>query len=960
MKKHTQLGCLAAMIVLTIPALRAQPAPVPATPVPTGATTGTTTATGTVNTTGITTSSTGTASAQEMEPIIVTGSAIPTTDTEGASPVSVITSDTIQKRGYQTVQDVIRNLPQEGGENDPGTDNNGFTPGAAYISLRGLGPQATLILINGHRVANYAGLANGQFPFVDVSGIPVDIIDHIEVLTEGTALYGSDAIAGVVNIITKKSLPGDEDGEVDTFLGNTTHKDAFLQRYTMLGNLGTFDKNGFGVIEADYEHQDSQSAVDQTISSSANQTANGGYDLRSGRNYPGAFVGDTSGNLFSIAPGVDGGPISSTATDPNIVPNSFGPPYDYNLLTSTAPDQTRYGLYANYTYKFYDGNITPNIDFQYRHNRTVSQSGPSGYSLLDGDSGPTGEYISGGGSTIGGVPVFQVPTTNPYNNTGEPIDILSYRFTALGPRINEIDSDSFRAVPSINFKLGDGWTATASMDYSYDFVNNRGLNEVSAKGLQAALDSTNPETAFNPFTSGGGQTSNALNTIRADDYNRSSYSLIGEQFQVNGHVYDLPAGPIQTAFGGEYRFERFNQAYSPEVSSGDIISEAPQQDTAASRKILSGYTEVDFPITSPSFNIPGFYSFDVIADGRVDKYTDFGSTENPQIRLRWETIPGLVLRFSYAKSFRAPSLNELAAGGNASYVFVNNPNYVNPVTGSTEAQVQQNTPGNPGLKPETAETFSFGVAYTPQAIKGLLLTADYFKIRYKGQIQDEDPQTLVNENSPQVHTLPSGAISSIDVSYTNLDNSYVEGFDWGVNYVLGDPNVDWGQLTFNVQATYYRKYILDDGTGATDDVGTDYSSGLGPFSRYRQDASITWGFHNFSLTVDNDYASGYSDSVAAEPPGGIPRNVAAWFVWNAQMSYTFDKYALEHDIAPGAPTDGFDWRKILEGTTLTVGCDNLVDEQPPFSADPNNTLGYDASYADSTGRFVYGEISKKF
>jgi iron complex outermembrane receptor protein len=350
---------------------------------------------------------------------------------------------------------------------------------------------------------------------------------------------------------------------------------------------------------------------------------------------------------------------------------------------------------------------------------------------------------------------------------------------------------------------------------------------------------------------------------------------------------------------------------------------------------------------------------DVIADGRVDKYTDFGSTENPQIRLRWETIPGLVLRFSYAKAFRAPSLNELAAGGNAAYVFVNNPNYVNPVTGSTIAQVQQVTPGNPSLKPETAETFSFGVAYTPEAIKGLLLTADYFKIRYTGQIQNQDAQTLVDENSPQVHSLPSGAISSIDVNYANLNNSYVEGFDWGANYVVGDPNTNWGQLTFNVGATYIRKYVQDDGTGAEDYVGTD-SGGLGAFSRYRQDASITWGFHNFSFTVDNDYTSGYSDNVAAEPPGGIPRNVGAWFVWNAQMSYTFDKYTVEHDIAPEPLEAGFDWRKMLEGTTLTVGCDNLVDERPPFTADPNDTLGYDQSYADGTGRFVYGEITKKF
>ncbi len=893
--------------------------------------------------------STGSTTPQEMEPIIVTGSAIPTTDTEGASPVSVIDSDTIQQRGYQTVQDVMRNLPQAGGESDSGLDANGFTPGASYISLRGLGPQATLILINGRRVAYYPAAGNGQYGFVDVSGIPVQIIDHIEVLTEGTALYGADAVAGVVNIITKKGLPDDEDGEADVYLGNTTHKDVFTQRYTAMGNLETFDKQGFGVVEIDYTHQDSQTAVDRSISSNANQEPNGGFDNRSGRVYPGLFFGETDMNEFTLNAATPNIPLTGTTpgTDPNV--SAFGPsPYNYNATTTTLPDSTRYGAYLNYTYKFYDGNITPNLDFQYQHNRTLSTSGPTGYSVFDGDAGPTEVSPALGG------PTFIVPATNPFNHTGEAIDILSYRFQPVGPRLEEIDSDEFRAVPSVDFKLGDGWTLNAGFNYSYSFLNDRGVGFINSQGFQNALNSTNPATAYNPFTSEGNQSQAALKAITAEDGHTGTYSLLGEDFRLNGKLFDLPAGPVQMAFGGEYRIERYNQHYTDEEISGDVLGEAPQQDTAASRKALSGYTEVDIPMTSPAFNIPGFYSTDILVAGRVDKYSDFGSTENPQIRLRWEVIPGLVLRGGYSKSFRAPSLNEIGSGGNASYVFVNNPKYVNPITDSTIAQVTQITPGNPDLKPETAETFSFGVAYTPDAIKGLLLTADYFKIRYNNQIQNQDPQTLIDEGSPQVHYLPSGAISSIDVNYANLNNSYVEGFDWGANYVIGTPMDDYGQFTFNINATYYRKYIQDDGTGAADYVGTD-TGGLGSYSRYRQDASITWSYRNFTFTVDNDYTSGYSDNVAASDAGlyfggdyiGIPRNVAAWFVFNLQATYTFDKEVVEHEIAPGPASGGFDWRKILEGTTLTVGCNNVYDEAPPFSADPNDTLGYDQSYAVS-------------
>jgi outer membrane receptor protein involved in Fe transport len=930
------LGLVTAVIGFSTQSLMAQTAPAGASTAATPASTGTVT-------TGTSTSSNST---QEMEPIIVTGSAIPTTDTEGSSPVTVINSDTIQQRGYQTVQDVLRNLPQAGGFSDPGLDANGFTPGASYVSLRGLGPQATLVLINGRRVAYYPAAGNGQYGFVDVSGIPTDIIDHIEVLTEGTALYGADAVAGVINIITKKDLPNDENGEADVFEGNTTDKDAFLQRYTVMGNLETFDKNGFGVVEVDYTHQNSQFAVDQNISSTANQTANGGFDLRSGRTYPGLFQDETTLQQFTINPGVGNVPLNPANTNPG-----NPPPYDYNTLTSTAPDSTRYGAYANYTYKFYDGAITPNIDFNYQHNRTLSQSGPTGYSFADGDSGPIENSPA-----QGGLPVFIVPANNPYNTTGHAIDILSYRFAPFGPRIEEVDSDEFRGVSSVDFKLGDGWTLNAGLNYSYSFLNDRGVGLVNSAGFQNALNSTNPATAYNPFTSTGFQNPGVLKEITAEGGQTGSYSLFGEDFRLNGSLFDLPAGPVQIAFGGENRIERYNQKYSNEETSGDILGEAPQQDTAASRKALSGYTEVDIPMTSPSFNIPGFYSTDVLVAGRVDKYSTFGSTENPQVRLRWEVIPGLVLRGGYSKAFRAPSLNEIGSGGNASYVFVNNPKYTNPISQSTIAQVEQITPGNPDLKPETAETFSFGVAYSPAFVKGLLLTADYFKIRYDNQIQQQDAQTLVNNNSPQVHYLPSGAISLIDVNYANLNNSYVEGFDWGANYVLGDPNTDWGQLTFNISATYYRKYIQDDGSGAEDYVGTD-TGGLGAYSRYRQDASITWGYHGFSFTVDNDYTSGFADGSNLY---GEARNVDAWFVWNMQASYTFDKEVVEHDIAPGPPGNGFDWRKVLEGTTVSLGCNNIVNEQPPFVADPNDALGYDQSYSDGTGRFLYGELTKKF
>jgi outer membrane receptor protein involved in Fe transport len=904
-----------------------------------------------------------------MAPIYITGSAIPTTDTEGSAPVVVIDSATIEKRGYQTVEDILKNTPANGSFSNPGQTSGNFAAGAAYASLRGLGPQATLVLVNGRRVADYAAAANGQYAFVDLNNIPAQIVDRVEVLTDGTAIYGSDAVAGVINIITKKNL-GSENGEVDAYIGNTDSYDAFEQRYTVMGNLASFDKNGYGVIEADYEHQNSIFAPDRQVSRSANQIPNGGADLRSGRTYPGIFQGETSGNLFSILPVAGNQPLTGTTSgvDPNVDDGANAlQAYDYNPATSIIPDTTHYGMYMNYTYKFYDGNVTPNIDFSYRHNRTVLTQAAGGYSFFDGDTGPAADNLGGGpagnpNGNIGfGSPVFTVPTTNPYNQTGEVIDILSYRNLPLGPRIEDVNSEVFRVVPSIDLKLGEGWTLNMALNYSYTFLFDKNVNFPSATGFQNALNGTTLATAFNPFTSdGAAQPQTVLNELTANSGNRDTSSLIAEDFRFNGKLFDLPAGPVQVAFGGEYRIERYTTNYTEDDLNGNVLASSVQLDTAASQKDLSGYTEVSIPVTSPSFNVPGVYKFDVDVAGRVDKYSQFGSTENPQVRFRWEIVPGLIARGGFATEFRAPSLNELAAGGNQAFTTVSDP-----VTG-TAPEVLVNSPGNPNLKPETAQTFSGGFAYQPDFIKGLELTADYFHIRYEGQITQTNAQDLIDEGSPLVTRNALGNITSVTATYINLPGATeVDGLDFGIHYVYGDPYTSWGQIGFNLNSSLLLNYLTpgtDPNSGMSvqvENVGTD-SQGLGPISRYKQDVSITYDYQGFEFVVSNDFQSGYRDSYGLDANfNPVERGVADYTTFDLQTSYQFDKQQFSK-WAPGPKGSGFDWRTIVDGTRVAVGVNNVWDTQPPFTASEFSPLGYNDEYADPTGRFIYAEITKKF
>ena len=229
------------------------------------------------------------------------------------------------------------------------------------------------------------------------------------------------------------------------------------------------------------------------------------------------------------------------------------------------------------------------------------------------------------------------------------------------------------------------------------------------------------------------------------------------------------------------------------------------------------------------------------------------------------------------------------------------------------------------------------------------------------------PKRLVNEGSNQVIRNSNGAIQSITVSYANLASSWIDGVDMGISYVLGDPESNLGQLAFDLNGTVLLHYYTNDGLTTQDNVGQDAaaSEGQGPISRYRQDASATWDYHNFSFTLSNDFFSGYTDAAAAPSNAGtdsnnhaVERSVASYLTFDLQASYEFDKVDFEK-MVPG-PETGLDWRGIIEGTKITVGCDNVYDFQPPFTADPEDTLGYDPAYADPTGRFIYAEITKKF
>jgi iron complex outermembrane receptor protein len=617
-------------------------------------------------------------------------------------------------------------------------------------------------------------------------------------------------------------------------------------------------------------------------------------------------------------------------------------PFNYDTDTSLIPKTTRYGVALNYGYDFYDGNVHPDIDFTWRHIHTFLQEAPAGY--VDSDNANT--YPGNG---------IPVPTTNYYNHTNQEIDIYSYRFVDEGDRSTDETTDNFRAVPSIKVKLGDDWVMNAGFNWSYSFTSDLNRGGVSISKLNAALASSNPATAYDPFSNVLGANSSAvLNSISAYDPTSNYSSMIGEDIGFTGPLVKLPAAPMEIAIGAEHRSDRFNQNFSPENNSGDILAESAIQDTAAGREVNSGYAELHIPILGKGFNLPGADQLDVWGAVRCDSYSDFGTTINPEARFRFKPVNDIVIRGSFSTGFRAPSLPELYAGGNQSFQFVNDP-----VT-ATEPEVTVNGGGNSKLHPETSENYNIGVIYTPSQVPGLTINADLWKIRYNNQIAQLDVQDLVDSNSSLVIRDNEGAISSITSPYENIANSLVQGIDMGASYVLGDPSKTWGQFTFTLNGTWLLNYLdqMAAGDPYQELAGQD-SNGMGAFPRYRQTATVAWDYRSFELSVSNDFSSQVVDTNAINSNFAslAGHKIDSYSTYDLQASYAFQE--SQHDYI--SPQGGIDWMSWLDGSKITVGCDNVADFTPPLSLDPSNDpSGTDANYADYRGRFLYMAVKKTF
>ena len=885
----------------------------------------------------VSTCSCGIASAQDSQPgdvirIEVTGTNIRSADAQTALPVQVITREDIERGGSATVAELMSKLSANLlSFNDQLSIGSQIAfpfaplprPGQSTVNLRGIGDGSTLVLINGRRVANYA-FDGGA---VDVNSIPVGAIDRVEILKDGaSAIYGTDAIAGVVNFVLRKDFSGVELSAYGAATGQGGGNQYQASISAGNGNLATDRFNVFGSLN--YQKDEALAATDRDFTRTGYRPDVGLF----GGNYF-SFPANILGPIGLVNPAAASG-CRPPRSFPNITgDNTLACRYDPQPLLDIVPPAERFNALGRATVQ-----LTPDLsvyaDLAYSRNRLALTLPPTslnsraltgGAQLLYPQSGPyyPSEFAAANGIT-GDLPLF-------------------YRTESLGNRLDDIDSQAVRAVAGADGAFA-GWDYSTALVYSRNtqsddlargYVSQQRLLQGLATGL------------INPFGPSGPEGDVLLQSSLVNgDYHTAK----GTTWLFDGHasrdIARLPGGSLAIALGAEARKEELANDFSPLAQTGDIITIGDVASVAGSRRAQAVYAEASVPFAK------GWESQIAV---RYDHYSDFGGTVNPKVSLRWQPVSQLVLRSSWGTGFRAPTLYDLHVP--VQQMGTTNTQFPDPVrcpvthaSSDCEEGFLSLGGGNVNLTPETSEQFNAGAVWEPFA--GTSISIDYWKISKSNVIQTLSQEQLFAEFDrwagtnvvrgpvdPAYPGLP-GPIVSVFLGNENLGDLRTSGYD--VDLQWRGHATSLGRLSFAFNGTYVTTYKLDFGTG-------QFSSGLGnnevngPVPRWRHYASVTWSNGPWSGTLAQMFQSGYSecDQLTVDPDTGVcdgTRRVGTYNVWDIQGQYT-----------------GF------KNTKLVLGIKNLFDRPPPFTqAGGGFSGGYDPFYANPLGITYYAMLAYSF
>ena len=747
-----------------------------------------------------------TSPAAQSATVVVTGSRINRTDSETPSPLQVITAEEIQESGYTSIQDVLHQLTANG----QGTLSQGFAgafaTGASGIALRGLTVGATLVLIDGHRMAPYPIGDDGERSFVDIANLPFDAIERVEVLKDGaSAVYGSDAIAGVVNIILKKTFQG---AKLNVDGGTSAHADGNTYHMSGIWGMGDLVNDGHNFyLSAEYKQQNRIRFEDRGgLLSQTDFTSSGGYnvtlgvpnDLNGGLARSGTgYITDPKGNIVGFMPGC------------NATTYAAGQCTYKDTWSQIQPPTKNYNVVGRFT-QILASDWEVSVEGSYLESKDRLEGGPV-RAFTGGYQGVT----SGPGvipTLLDPISATTIPSTNPSFPAGTGLNVGNLRYTLLnlGPTIDATDSKSYRAIADLSGKVGT-WDAEFSAGFTEVKLYIDALNYAEPATLQAALDST---TA--PFLVGQQNTTAVNNFVAPPLHTGDSSKLSFAHIGTNGDVYELPGGPLAVAVGADY-LQRNQDAVAPWQVANGLLNSFSNNFTVGTQQVASAYAESDAFIVK---------QFEVDAAVRYDHYNLSGGKASPKIGFKFTPIPEFALRGTASKGFRAPGPAENGqagqtyfAGTSADPILCKNPGVIT-APGNFALQCNVAVPTlqgtNPNLKPETSKSFTLGVIVEP--FKDFSATLDLYSIEIDNQIVSGGPTTVVRgsnltplpeyqpDGTTMLVTPPVAPILYQTISYINANTTKTDGAD--VGFELRHRWNDVGEFQSQATWSFTRRYDL--------------------------------------------------------------------------------------------------------------------------------------------------------
>jgi outer membrane receptor protein involved in Fe transport len=913
---------------------------------------------------------------QALETIVVTGSNIRRVDVETANPVVTIDKAAIQRSGKVTLGDLIQQLPSIAGSPMNPNVNNGGGAGASTISLRGLGSARSLLLINGHRV---------PAQLQDLNMIPASVVERIEILSDGSsAVYGSDAIGGVVNVITTSSYEG---GEFGADYGISDRDDA-ERKATHLTFGHTTDKGSL-ILGLNYNKQEEVSAANRAFSHDALYRYNTGYVLKGGSSRT------PNGRIFLTGPLADQFGCGSVTRIAGASGNSTADYRCYNGATDAfnyqavgnvdLTPQERTGLFALGNYKITD---TLEVFAEIFHNKTVSSQtiAPVPVDMLnDGTYIPANNYYN-----VFGIPFGVDPEGNSTNG-------LRSRLTTLGNRGTHFATTHDLANFGLKGSFGDNtWNWTTWGEYGKLSQEIRDVNYINYTKLIPNFDcSTAPGAGscvpFDMFNLSEPNTVGLLKGASINPFLHGTFQYKAAGADINGNLFELPAGAVAMAAGLTYNNQYVNNTVDPVITTEltgtkenpSLVCDGPgsicSAPTQGGFNVKEAYAELLVPILK---DIPFAHSLNLNIGDRYSKYSNFGSTNNWKVALEYRPIEDLLLRGTASEVFRAPSTTDLFRGpagdsptasdpcgsatnaGNAAcqgYTFnQTGTSQVNAiVAGSQYANANLGT--NISLEPEHGKSYDYGFVYDPTWLSGLSLNADYYRIVLDNLIVSGPgtAQTIIDKcfNTGQLCSALIRNNSGSDIGQLkyvfevpfNSGTLTTDGVDVGVAYRLAETAA--GNFRFALGATYIEEYNIDPGQHLAGHFDRTY----GNLARWHGLGNIDWNMGPFQASwqaryighVTIGYANaGLGPSANADPgvPGedlylGQPYHYGAYVYHNVNFGYNIEPI----------------------NTLVQFGVDNLTDKQPPIFYQQNViNANTDVATYDTVGRFYWGRVTVKF